>query len=314
VTRGSPVERRRNKVRRVCPESVVVTGPRSDVENSTSMLPGRPGSGSLASPRSSLAVGRSRHEVAPGWASEAFPSRLCSAVSPPPRDRQSLALRSSRHPPLHVRVGSGTPRGRLLPSLTHPAAAAAPPPRGPLHRSRLWSSTPGRPAPDTRSFALLPSVRRCHPTHLVPSSWFLTTSTVCSDRRSRRRDLAALVCCTQLPILGFAPFPPFAAPKRDTGFPGTLATPRRIFHADSRDRLTACSEEPALTAILCPLAVHRVSASSTPKCRLDRSPARLRGLAPSTCPLRWDAVASIQSPGPPMGFCSPFGSCTSSFG
>jgi hypothetical protein len=42
------------------------------------------------------------------------------------------------------------------------------------------------------------------PDTLVPPSWCLTTSTVCSDRTAR-------VCCAPLPILGFAAFPTVVA-------------------------------------------------------------------------------------------------------
>jgi len=65
-------------------------------------------------------------------------------------------------------------------------------PLAPLRRLTVRASTPA-------SSGELASVRRYHPTTLVPPSWFLTTSTAFSARRLR-------VCCTPLPALGFAAF------------------------------------------------------------------------------------------------------------
>jgi len=79
-----------------------------------------------------------------------------------------------------------------------------------------------------------PSVRRCHPSNLVPPSWFLPTSTVSSARRSR-------VYCTPQPDKGssrFAlPAPVVRRPSEDgpehgtltVALPATRFTPFEVF-------------------------------------------------------------------------------------
>jgi hypothetical protein len=74
--------------------------------------------------------------------------------------------------------------------------------RSPLHRPRNAQARPEsfaaeRPLPRTLPHA---SVARRPSSPLVPSSWFRTTSTVSSARRSR-------ACCIPLPVMGFAAFP-----------------------------------------------------------------------------------------------------------
>jgi len=73
--------------------------------------------------------------------------------------------------------------------------------RPPLHRlrdaqARLGCSPTERPLPHALPRA---SVSRNHPRNPVPSSWFHTTSTVSSARRSR-------ACCIPLPVMGFVAF------------------------------------------------------------------------------------------------------------
>jgi hypothetical protein len=89
------------------------------------------------------------------------------------------------------------------------------------------------PLPDS-AVRCRPSGQWFHPPTLVPSSWFLTTSTVSSTQGLR-------VCCTPLPALGFTAFP---APEsrcfrrssgRQDAFPAMRArTLRRVPLASSR--------------------------------------------------------------------------------
>jgi len=84
-----------------------------------------------------------------------------------------------------ARPGSGDP-ARLVPASRGVGALFSP-----LHRMTCRASTP----PGRSPVRVDGASRR----HLVPSSWFLTTSTGSSARRLR-------ACCIPLPILGFAAF------------------------------------------------------------------------------------------------------------
>lgn len=76
----------------------------------------------------------------------------------------------------------------------------------------------------------MPSATSCQGSRRVPPSWFLATSTVFSATNLR-------VCCTPLPVLGFAAFPaaplPGCLPKQVRGrgrrFPATPFTPLEGF-------------------------------------------------------------------------------------
>jgi hypothetical protein len=75
-----------------------------------------------------------------------------------------------------------------------------------------WSSFFVRQGTPLRRLGLgrvLPQAEACFGrilprTRLVPSSWFLTTSTACAT-------LGSFACCSELPTMGFAGFPPRAA-------------------------------------------------------------------------------------------------------
>jgi hypothetical protein len=158
-----------------------------------------------------------------------------------------------------------------------------------------------RPLPGIRRSR---SGRRCHPPTPVPPSWFRTTSTASSARRSR-------ACCIPQPTLGFAAFhaiePSDEPAEARSDHPGAprdgVHTLRRVPLASSR------------TASLRPLPSCRhpeppdeapVRSRGPPRHRL-RGRDRLQGLSPLTSPLRSRAVASIGSLASPMGLVPPRG-------
>jgi hypothetical protein len=116
--------------------------------------------------------------------------------------------------------------------------------------------------------SLRASVPRSHPRDPVPSSWFRTTSTGSSARRSR-------ACCIPLPVMGFAAFrvADFPGPRRCSGQSPTTAgrtdivpaaplTPPEGILASSRTTspwpLPPCrSKRPPSTRDDAPLPVHR---------------------------------------------------------
>jgi hypothetical protein len=129
------------------------------------------------------------------------------AVTDPPlrknrnrADPRALAPLQSSHccpgrtrPPLVGFVRRCVPKPRLAPQ---PGSGADPPSTDPVTRKRApgvsrRASTPTYVA--ARFGCKEPSLQ------LVPSSWFCTTSTVSSARRSR-------ACCIPLPVMGFAAF------------------------------------------------------------------------------------------------------------
>jgi hypothetical protein len=125
-------------------------------------------------------------------------------------DSPVLAPRSSRsedrsveRPRLSPRPETGTP-----PPSTDPAER-------PLPRAFPPASAPERPS-----------------LQLVPSSWFRTTSTVSSARRSR-------ACCVPLPVMGFAAFRTTPAPSPTIGEPigggRRSCRPRSAFHTPRRN-------------------------------------------------------------------------------
>jgi len=149
------------------------------------------------------------------------------------------------------------------------------------------------------------SVPRSHPRNPVPSSWFHTTSTASSARRSR-------ACCIPLPILGFAAFPanrrlPSANPANRTCFVDALTLPRDAFHTPRRTPLAdsrTASPRP-LPPRRSPRSHLRTSFASVARGAL-RSPfdqdvdleALLRRRVRSAC----TAVAGDAAPCPSMGF------------
>jgi hypothetical protein len=153
-----------------------------------------------------------------------------------------LALLQSTHPSPRSdsptsSLGIPERSGRIA-----PGTAPTPPPT--CHRA----STPAR------ALRPVPRSRGNHPRNPVPSSWFRTTSTVSSARRSR-------ACCIPLPVMGFAAF-------RATGFPADSWTnPGAVGSADALPAtiFTPLEGFPSTTAAprrrgRCPLAVPSGSA------------------------------------------------------
>jgi len=89
--------------------------------------------------------------------------------------------------------------------------------RPPLHRPRNTQACPGvrHRASTPTHVAVCFGPEENHPRNPVPSSWFRTTSTVSSARRSR-------ACCIPLPVMGFAAFL-----ESDSRSPAWQARPRR---------------------------------------------------------------------------------------
>jgi len=124
--------------------------------------------------------------------------------------------------------------------------------RPPLHRPRDAQARPEcspteRPLPHASPRA---SVSRNHPRDPVPSSWFHTTSTVSSARRSR-------ACCIPLPVMGFVAFL-----EPDSRSPTWQARSRREDRIPPRDALSHPPKAPSIAAVprhrgRCPLAVGR---------------------------------------------------------
>jgi hypothetical protein len=152
------------------------------------------------------------------------------------------------------------------------------------------------PSVDTPSERPLPSmlpcasVPRCHPRNPVPSSWFLTTSTGSSARRSR-------ACCIPLPTWGSPRFLP-------SGHPLSLPRPACFLDVRGIPRSATTPRRISATAALrhrsrCPLAVPScrtgpVSRASVARVALDLS--RTTG-APTTRPC---SIAEFQAPAPPL--------------
>jgi len=171
-----------------------------------------------------------------------------------------------------------------------------------------WGSLSARPSTDIPFARPLPRAEALFgPTappvsaH-VPPSWFRTTSTASSARRLQ-------VCCTLLPVLGFAAFrhaffrPSRGRPGDPTRFPATQArTLRRLPLASSR---TASPRSLVFTAGRCPLAVTsrplrrprpsrrcRACSEEPVDSRLRRPPAEAGGWRRS--PPRWLAKRPVQ--------------------
>jgi hypothetical protein len=94
-----------------------------------------------------------------------------------PHESQAAGARAADHPPPPVARSRRVIAGRT--SARSPAPRTRPWPAPPLHRPHRVASTPGGP-PVARP---PPSAPACHGRSPVPSSWFLTTSTVFSARR-----------------------------------------------------------------------------------------------------------------------------------
>ena len=163
-------------------------------------------------PASSSTLGRCR----PG--PRGFPVSVALPEEIDPRDLRFVfrALAASLEPATTRRTGPRAPPLMVFPALCLSAVC-----RLCVHSRR---STVKR----------CPSVRWFHPPTLVPSSWFLTTSTAFSTQGLR-------VCCTPLPALGFIAFPTPGSRcfRRSLGrldaFPAMRArTLRRVLLASSR--------------------------------------------------------------------------------
>jgi len=173
----------------------------------------------------------------------------------------------------------------------------------PLHRHIHRASTPGAPGCPGA-----PSGRRHHPSSLVPSSWFHTTSTAFSARR-----LAGLLHPAAGPgvrRVSRNPLPRSRAqgPKvlrwsrGEAGLvPRDASTLRRV--PPVRSRTVSPRPDPSL-----PLGLRRVVALPAPRCRSaevvrsDSAP-RLRGVALRTGPLRPTPFRAPGSLVPSMGLC-----------
>jgi len=131
------------------------------------------GSGSLVFPASSMTLGRHRPGLRgiPG-ACAAYADRSRCSRKPSWTSLPSRALECDG-------VGSRRPSSRGIRRYV------------PSRRHACRASTPGGRSPHRCD--------GCHPSHRVPSSWFLPTSTVSSARRSR-------VCCTPQPDKGSSRF------------------------------------------------------------------------------------------------------------
>jgi hypothetical protein len=160
------------------------------------------GSGSLAFPASSLTLGRRRPGLRGFPEARAVRRPESVIVSPRGLDLPFKALEHERGPALAV----------------------------PSSLEIRWCPPPSTCLPRVHSREPKPSsARRCHLSGLVPSSWFRSTPTCSSARRSR-------VCCTPQPIMRFAAFRAGAGrhprcPKtaRETGRM-TRRSPRRVSH------------------------------------------------------------------------------------
>jgi hypothetical protein len=167
-----------------------------------------------------------------------------------------MSRRSSRS---RKNVESSGPSGLGSPSEYSPVAPVGYPTSSLGIRERSSRIAPGtaHPPPPTchrastpaRALRPVPRFRGNHPRNPVPSSWFRTTSTVSSARRSR-------ACCIPLPVLGFVAF-------RDHRVPGRLldeSRGRRECRLPPRDDFTPLEGFPSTTAAprhrgRCPLAV-----------------------------------------------------------
>jgi len=213
--------------------------------------------------------------------------RRRAGTSPPLRknrnraDPRALAPLQSTHccpgrtrPPLVGFVRRCVPKPRLAPQpgsgADHPSTDVGTRKRVPILCRR--ASTPAYVA--ARFGCKEPSLQ------LVPSSWFCTTSTVSSARRSR-------ACCIPLPVMGFAAFPEpdsrsstwqARSWREDRNLPrDALHTPRR------HPRLQPYHVTVAVAPL--PLAVDPLDPPVCRRCQrhpveLRRSKPRLRGVSP----------------------------------
>jgi len=152
--------------------------------------------------------------------------------------------------------------------------------------------------------------RRHHPSSLVPSSWFRTTSTVFSARSSR-------ACCIPLPVVGFAAFRRNPLPWiTAAGHPRVVGAscrgecgPRSSRRHDP-SKSSPRSQPYRVTAACCPLAVGSLPGRSPPAlhcwsaevaaCQARSSTSR-RFSANGSVAL--DTLASGKSLVPSMGLC-----------
>lgn len=133
--------------------------------------------------------------------------------------------------------------------------------RPPLHRHGL-----GRVLPQAEACfdQILPRIR------LVPSSWFPTTSTACAT-------LGSSACCSGLPTMGFAGFPP-----RATRVP--TSRPQRPHRRDTLQSLPLPQQRSMR---------RRTSLPPRPRQHMAAGP---RGVDPPGSPLQTDAVADASRP------------------
>ena len=161
----------------------------------------------------------------------------------------------------------------------------------------------------------LRSADRHHPCRLVPSSWFLTTSTVCTAQRLR-------VCCAPLTVMRFVPFhtPPTTTEVTvDTAIPATLQAcpakgfprPRPPHHVTAVPRPTTNPllswSLPTLTCSILPWALslrHSIDRSDCGRFHRHPSPKtpikweiRCRNNGPSTRP-HGESCSLLQSSSP----------------
>jgi len=191
-------------------------------------------------------------------------------------------------------------------------APASSPPRGPLHRRALWSSTPG---PSLRRARFLRPVRATgqvsfRPRGFSPPRRLAPTAEPVASYRL----LALRACCIPLPILGFVAFLLTPGRFRPAAVPRDAFTPRRI------SLPTAAPGSPPPPEGGCVHAVRVPSCRSSPQRRWLVSRER------STRPSSWSrrsagfkalirrqvchppsAVSGLDGLRPPMGFCPPSG-------
>jgi hypothetical protein len=212
------------------------------------------------------------------WPSPAGPSRT-SRVRRPHRNESRRGRPPCPSPPLRSALATvGAPRDP--PRSEDPLGTWAPPLLrfvhfAPLRRTTRRASTP----PDPKVWFGADAAKRRHP---VPSSWFLTTSTVSSARRLR-------ACCIPLTAMRFTAFRVAACRSEDLHAVTTLPAVG----------LTPYEEFPSPAAAprhhgRCPPAVTRPDgagdASRDTRCQVAQptSPhrgGRLQSLAPLTSPL-----------------------------